>query len=92
MRNIIAVSWPGLGGIVVPGVAERERAPLREQRTDWMRVTFLPAAKPALFRIGYSGCFRCLALVLELLARGGCGYVRSPGVWTGVCGKLLEGY
>ena len=38
---------------MVPGIAERERAPLREQWVDWVHGAALSHPAPPLFRVGH---------------------------------------
>lgn len=77
---------------MVPGVAERERAPLREQRTDWMRVTSPVAAGSPLFRIGRSGFARWFVATPGAIAHEPKERITVSGWQHVVRGKLLSGY
>ena len=89
-RHRIILAW--LEILVVPGVAERERAPLREQWTDWMRVTSSPEAGPPLFRIGRSGFSRWFVATPGATGPRAMERIKASGLRYVVIGKLLSGY
>ena len=89
-RHRITLAW--LEIVVVPGVAERERAPLREQWADWMRMTSPLAAGSPLFRAGRSGFSRWFAATPGAMAPRTMERIKVSGMRHVVIGKLLSGY
>ena len=77
---------------MVPGFAERERAPLREQRTDWMRLMSPPFVGIPLRRIGRRGHASLLHTALTTISPGRVIRVRSFRLRNAVSGQLLKGY
>lgn len=77
---------------MVPGFAERERAPLREQRTDWMCLMSPPFVGLPLRRIGHRGPAPLIHTALTAMVRGRVMRVRGFRLRNAVSGQLLEGY
>jgi len=77
---------------VVPGIAERERAPRGEQRTDWMRLISPPSPGLPLWRLGRSSHASPICTALMLIARARVTRGRGLRLRNSVIGQLLEGY
>ncbi|MCA9876218.1 MAG: hypothetical protein KC442_00490 [Thermomicrobiales bacterium] len=78
--------------VMVPGLAERERASLREQWTDWMRVVSPPLAGHRLFRIGATGHPSRLSAALRATIRGRGVRAEAFGARHVLREELLKGY
>lgn len=77
---------------MVPGVAERERAPLREQWVDWMRVAARQQGRLPLYCIGNGARDRWSAAATGAQAGGRLLGMAVCGMRRALPWRLLQGY